>query len=97
MKSDELALLLHTGRYDRLENGELKIGYTAIDPADKYVTYNCGKPDCWTKDLRPIRGRIFRVIKGLTLLFYIAASACCSSRYLRCTRFGTRVLKSRSL
>lgn len=66
MKTDESALLLHTGRYDRLENGELRIRYTAVDPADKYVTCNCGKPDCWTKDLRPIREHMRALIHALS-------------------------------
>jgi hypothetical protein len=66
MKADESVLLLHTGRYERSENGELKIRYTAIDPADKYVTCNCGKPDCWTRELRPIREHIRALIHALS-------------------------------
>jgi len=66
MKVDELALLLKTGRYDRLENGEIKIRYTAIDPADHYVTCNCGRPECWTRELRPIRDHMRALIHALS-------------------------------
>jgi len=66
MNEEKAALLLNTGRYERGDNGELKIRYTAIDPADKYVTCNCGKPDCWTKQLRPIREHIRSLIHTLS-------------------------------
>lgn len=66
METEKSVRLLHSGRYERSEDGELKLLYTAIDPADKYVTCNCGKPDCWTRDLRPLRDHMRALIRALS-------------------------------
>lgn len=48
-------VLLHSGRYEIDGKGKPKLRYTAIDPMNSYVQCNCGRRDCWTADLRPLR------------------------------------------
>jgi len=61
--SDEI--LLQTGRYDLDDDEKLKLRYTAIDPMDRYVTCGCGKPDCWTNELRPLREHMNALIQTI--------------------------------
>ena len=32
--------------------------YRATDPASRYVTCKCGRDDCWTNDLLPLRAHM---------------------------------------
>ena len=53
------ALLIR--RFERVafsEDGQANIKYTAVDPASRYVFCKCKRPDCWTRQLRPIRDHI---------------------------------------
>ena len=57
--------LLQTGRYDLDDEGKLTLRYTAIDPMDRYVKCGCGKPDCWTNELRPLREHMHALIQAI--------------------------------
>jgi hypothetical protein len=65
MEADVLRLLSQFGRIGRSEDGKPIIKYRAIDPADRYVRCTCGKSDCWTEQLVPLREHmvlLFRTI-----------------------------------
>ncbi len=52
---EEQRFLGRLGRIARTEDGQLRLKYAAIDPAARYVVCSCVRPDCWTKELRPLR------------------------------------------
>lgn len=54
-----------TGRYELGDSGKLELRYTAIDPMDRYVRCSCGKPECWTNDLRPLREHMHALIQAI--------------------------------
>lgn len=48
-------------KYD--ESGVATLRYTAIDPATKLFTCNCGKPNCNIKSFRPLREHIAELVR----------------------------------
>ncbi|MDO5756882.1 MAG: hypothetical protein Q4P24_05110 [Rhodobacterales bacterium] len=63
-------MLLQTGRYDLDDDEKLKLRYTAIDPMDRYVRCGCGKPGCWTNELRPLREHMTALIRTILSFGY---------------------------
>lgn len=49
-----------------LESSDPKQKPTATDPMDRYVLCNCGKPECWTNDLRPLRHHMKALMQAIS-------------------------------
>lgn len=74
MNEDERALLYRYGRIGYSADRKPFIKYRAIDPADRYVKCGCGRSDCWTAQLVPLR-------EHMTLLFRAIVSAGYSEQF----------------
>lgn len=67
---EEVRLLRGYDRLTRSESGVATLKYTAIDPADRYVRCNCGKPDCWTTQLLPLREHMAALFRAINACGY---------------------------
>jgi hypothetical protein len=65
MNTDEQRLLSGFGRVGYGEDGKPTLKYRATDPADRYVKCGCGKADCWTKQLVPLRDHIVALFRAV--------------------------------
>ena len=65
MNDDERALLNRFGRVGYSEAGKPILKYRAIDPADRYVKCGCGKADCWTTQLVPLREHMVLLFRAI--------------------------------
>lgn len=67
MDIEELRLLSGFGRIKYSELGKPTLKYRAIDPADRYVHCNCGKPDCWPQQLAPLRAHMVALFRAIVV------------------------------
>lgn len=65
MENDEKVLLHRYGRIGYSEDRRPFIKYRAIDPADLYVKCGCGKADCWTAQLVPLREHMALLFRAI--------------------------------
>lgn len=65
MNADELKLLSSFGRIQRDEDGKPALKFRATDPANHYVRCGCGKPECWTKQLVPLREHVVSLFRAI--------------------------------
>ncbi|PZW38958.1 hypothetical protein C8P66_13242 [Humitalea rosea] len=67
MDTDSLKILGHLGRIGYSEDGKPRLKYRAIDPADRYVHCSCGKPDCWTEQIVPLREHMVALFRAIVV------------------------------
>jgi hypothetical protein len=67
MDIEELKLLPGFGRIAYSEHGKPTLKYRAIDPADYYVHCGCGKADCWTQQLIPLREHMVALFRAIVV------------------------------
>jgi hypothetical protein len=67
MDVEELKLLRGFGSIAYSETGKSTLKYRAIDPADRYVQCGCGKPDCWTQQLVPLRDHTVALFRAIVV------------------------------
>ncbi len=67
MDIEELKLLRGFGRIAYSETGKPTLKYRAIDPADRYVQCSCGKADCWTHQLTPLREHMVALFRAIVV------------------------------
>jgi hypothetical protein len=65
MNADELRLLSGFGRIRYDDDGKPALKFRATDPANHYVRCGCGKSDCWTQQLVPIRDHIVALFRAI--------------------------------
>lgn len=64
---EDLRLLKSLGRIDYDEHGAMRLRYTAIDPADKVVRCTCGRLDCWSRELLPLREHMAGLCRAIVV------------------------------
>lgn len=62
---EDLRLLSGLDRIAYDEQGAPHLRYTAIDPADKVIRCTCGRPDCWSTELLPLRGHMAELYRAI--------------------------------
>lgn len=67
---EEIRLLPGFSRITHSDDGKLKLKYTAIDQADRYVHCSCGERDCWTKELLPLREHMAALYRAINACGY---------------------------
>lgn len=67
MDIEELKLLGGFGRIAYSATGKPILKFRAVDPADHYVRCGCGKADCWTHQLTPLREHIVALFRAIVV------------------------------